>query len=71
MLRALAEAARVLDRDDYRAAAERNAEFVMVDMRRGDKLLRSWKDGQARLDGLPRRLRGLRRRPARALRGDF
>jgi len=51
MLRALAEAARVLDRDDYRAAAERNAEFVMVDMRRGDKLLRSWKDGQARLDG--------------------
>jgi len=51
MLRALAEAARVLGRDDYRAAAERNAEFVMVDMRRGDKLLRSWKDGQGRLDG--------------------
>ena len=51
MLRALAEAARVLGRDDYRAAAERNAEFVMVDMRRGDRLLRSWKGGQAKLDG--------------------
>ncbi|MHB8575583.1 MAG: thioredoxin domain-containing protein [Dehalococcoidia bacterium] len=51
MLRALAEAARVLERDDYRAAAERNAEFVMVDLRQGDRLLRSWKDGRAKLNG--------------------
>ncbi|HLZ73037.1 MAG TPA: thioredoxin domain-containing protein [Dehalococcoidia bacterium] len=49
LLRALAEAARVLERDDYRAAAERNAEFVLVEMRRGTRLLRSWKDGRARL----------------------
>jgi uncharacterized protein len=45
MLRALAEAARVLERDDYRAAAERNAEFVLVEMRRGDRLMRTWKAG--------------------------
>jgi len=58
MLRALAEAARVLDRDDYRAAAERNAGFVLVEMRRGERLLRSWKagkshdsSGEARLNG--------------------
>ncbi len=50
LLRALAEAARVLARDDYRAAAERNAEFVLVELRRGGRLLRSWKDGRARLD---------------------
>jgi hypothetical protein len=49
LLRALAEAARVLERDDYRAAAERNAEFVLVELRRGERLLRSWKDGRARL----------------------
>ncbi len=57
MLRALAEAARVLDRDDYRAAAERNAEFVLVEMRRGGRLLRTWKaasdggPGNAKLNG--------------------
>ncbi len=50
MLRALAEAARVLDRADYRIAAERNAEFVLIDLRRGERLLRSWKGGRARLD---------------------
>ena len=47
LLRALAEAARVLERDDYRAAAERNAEFVLVELRRGGRLLRSWKRGGA------------------------
>jgi uncharacterized protein YyaL (SSP411 family) len=51
MLRALAEAARVLGRDDYRAAAERNAEFVLVELRQGERLLRSWKGGRARLNG--------------------
>src|SRR5262249_15891974 len=57
MLRALAEAARVLERNDYRAAAERNAEFVLTELRAGDRLLRTWKAGQegesgrARLNG--------------------
>jgi uncharacterized protein YyaL (SSP411 family) len=56
MLRALAEAARTLDRDDYLHAAERNAEFVLTAMRRGGRLLRSWRDtgdgrGEAKLAG--------------------
>jgi len=52
MLAAFADAARVLDRDDYRAIAERNAEFVLAEMRGSDgRLLRSWKDNTARLNG--------------------
>ncbi len=52
MLASLAEAARTLDRDDYRTAAVRAGEFLLdkllVD---GDRLLRSYKDGQAKLNG--------------------
>src|SRR5206468_7797528 len=51
MLRALAEAARVLDRDDWRAAAERNAGFVLVELRRGERLLRTWKAAAAGTTG--------------------
>ncbi|MBI5648999.1 MAG: thioredoxin domain-containing protein [Chloroflexi bacterium] len=52
MLAAFAEAARVLHRDDYRAIAERNADFVLAELRGSDgRLLRSWKDGAARLNG--------------------
>ncbi|MBI1801053.1 MAG: thioredoxin domain-containing protein [Chloroflexi bacterium] len=69
MLAAFAEAARVLDRDDYREAAVRNAEFLLENLtprpplltdvvRRGGaegggeaRLLRSWKDGKAKLNG--------------------
>jgi uncharacterized protein YyaL (SSP411 family) len=46
MLAAFAEAARVLDRDDYRRIAERNAEFLLREMRdpeREGRLLRTWK----------------------------
>lgn len=53
MLAAFAEAARVLHRDDYRAIAERNADFVLREMRRADgRLLRSWNAsrGEARLN---------------------
>ena len=56
MLAALAEAAR--DRslgqraELYRSAAEHNAEFLLRQMRTGDgRLLRTWKDGQAKLNG--------------------
>jgi hypothetical protein len=47
--RALAEAGRALDRSDYVAAAVKNAEFVLGAMRADGRLLRTWKDGQAKL----------------------
>jgi uncharacterized protein YyaL (SSP411 family) len=44
MLAAFAEAARVLDRDDYRKIAERNADFLLRELRQGNsRLLRTWK----------------------------
>src|SRR5258705_11059494 len=51
MLSALAEAASALGREDYLAAAIRNAEFLTSSMVRDGRLLRSWKDGQARITG--------------------
>ncbi|HEU4326200.1 MAG TPA: thioredoxin domain-containing protein [Roseiflexaceae bacterium] len=46
-LRAFAQAAAALGRDDYRDAARKNAEFLLRELRRPDGvLLRSWKDGQ-------------------------
>ncbi|HEU5193922.1 MAG TPA: thioredoxin domain-containing protein [Methylomirabilota bacterium] len=49
--RALAEAGRALGRADYVAAAVRNAEFVLTQMRHDGRLLRTWKDGRAHLKG--------------------
>jgi len=52
MLRAYAEAARVLGRDDYRRIAEQSADFLLSNLRRPDgRLLRTYKDGQAKLNG--------------------
>jgi uncharacterized protein YyaL (SSP411 family) len=52
MLAAFAEAARVLPRDDYRAIAERNAEFLLRELRdAAGRLFRSWKDGRTRWNG--------------------
>jgi uncharacterized protein YyaL (SSP411 family) len=51
MLAAFAEAAAALGRADYLAAAVRNAEFLVSRMQREGRLLRSWKDGQARITG--------------------
>jgi len=51
MLRAFAEAARVLDRPDYRHVAERNAASLLGALRRDGRLLRTWKAGQAKLLG--------------------
>ena len=45
MLAAFAEAARVLDRPDYRELAIRNADFVLSTMQQKGRLLRTWKDG--------------------------
>ncbi len=51
MLRSFAEAARVLGRDDYRAIAERNADFLLTAMNSSGRLLRTYRDGQAKLNG--------------------
>jgi uncharacterized protein YyaL (SSP411 family) len=49
--RALAEAGRALGRADYVAAAVKNAEFLLGQMRKDGRLLRTWKDGRAHLKG--------------------
>ncbi len=52
MLAAFAEAARALGRDDYRAIAERNADFLLTELRDSHgRLHRSWKDGTVRIGG--------------------
>jgi len=50
MIGAFAEAAKVLDRDDYRVVAERALAFVWTHLRRDGRLLRTFKDGEAKLD---------------------
>jgi uncharacterized protein YyaL (SSP411 family) len=46
MLRALAEAARLLERDDYLEQARRNAGFLMSRMMSGQRMRRSHKEGR-------------------------
>ena len=56
-MRALAEAAGVLDRPDYAEAAARNADFVLRSLRRDGRLLRTYRrdpatgEGRAKLNG--------------------
>jgi hypothetical protein len=52
-LRAFAAAAAALGRADYLEAARRNADFLLTNLRRTEdgRLLRSWKDGRATLNG--------------------
>jgi len=51
MLRAFAEAAAALDHDGYLQTAIRNAEFVTRELGSNGRLLRTWKDGKAKLTG--------------------
>ncbi|MBN1888029.1 MAG: thioredoxin domain-containing protein [Thermoflexales bacterium] len=52
MLAAFAEAARVLGRDDYRHAAERNADFLLKDLRaENGRLYHVWNAGEVRING--------------------
>jgi len=51
MLRSFAEAARYLNRPDYLQVATRNAEFLLSELRRDGRLLRTYKDGHAHLNG--------------------
>jgi uncharacterized protein YyaL (SSP411 family) len=51
MISALADAGAVLERPDYLDAASACADFLLRDLRDADgRLLRSWKDGQAKLN---------------------
>ena len=51
MLAAFAEAASVLGRKDYAEVAERNAEFLLANLLNDGRLLRTYKDGKAKLNG--------------------
>jgi uncharacterized protein YyaL (SSP411 family) len=51
MLASFAEAAAIFERDDYRIVAEKNAQFVLENLRRDGLLLRTYKDGQSKLNG--------------------
>lgn len=50
MMRAYAEAAAVLNKPDYAQIAERNAAFICDNMKPDGRLLRTYKDGRARLN---------------------
>ena len=50
MLRSFAEAAGALDRTEYRAAAVRNAQFLLDRLQRDGRLLRSYKDGASKFN---------------------
>jgi len=52
MLAAFAEAGRVLDEPGYIEAAERNAEFTRAQMWQNGRLRHTYKNGDARVDGL-------------------
>ncbi len=51
MLRGVAEAARVFEDDELRAAALRNGEFLFRELVRDGRVLRSYKDGVAKIPG--------------------
>ena len=51
MLRSFAEAGRYLSRPDYLQVAINNANFLLRELRKDGRLLRSYKDGRTRLKG--------------------
>jgi uncharacterized protein YyaL (SSP411 family) len=51
MVRAIAEAARAFDREDYRAVAVSAGEFLFREMVRDGRVFRSFKHGEARIAG--------------------
>ena len=51
MMAGFAEAGVILGRTDYTDAARTNAEFVLSKLRQDGRLLRTWKDGQAKFNG--------------------
>jgi len=51
MLRSFAEAGRYLERLDYIEVATKNADFLLRELRKNGRLLRTYKDGRAHLNG--------------------
>lgn len=51
MMVSFAEAAIILGREDYLGAAVRNADFLLANLQKDGLLLRTWKDGAAKLNG--------------------
>src|SRR5215472_13078694 len=51
MLTAFSEAANILGRDDYREVARRNADFILQHLTSNGRVLRTYNEGQARLNG--------------------
>jgi uncharacterized protein YyaL (SSP411 family) len=51
MLTSFAEASAILDRADYREVARANASFLLAELQRDGLLLRTYKDGAAKLNG--------------------
>ena len=51
MLRSFAEAARYLNRPDYLQVAIKNAKFLLSNLRKDGRMLRTYKDGRAHLNG--------------------
>ncbi len=50
ILAAFAEASAILQNEDYLQVAKKNADFILENMQRDGYLLRSWKDGTAKLN---------------------
>jgi uncharacterized protein len=50
MLKAFAEAAGILDSEEYLDIARRNADFLLENLQTDGRLLRTWKDGEAKLN---------------------
>jgi uncharacterized protein YyaL (SSP411 family) len=50
MMRSFAEASRAFDRKDYLELAIRNADFLLTKLRRDGRLLRTYKDGESKLN---------------------
>ena len=51
MLAAFADAAAVLQNGEYLEIAKKNAEFISTQLQKDGRLLRTWKDGAAKLNG--------------------
>jgi uncharacterized protein YyaL (SSP411 family) len=51
MMRSFAEASRAFDRKDYLELAVRNADFLLTRLRHDGRLLRTYKDGESKLNG--------------------
>ena len=50
MLAAFAEASQILDSPEYLEIARRNADFILENLQKDGYLLRTWKDGRAKLN---------------------